>query len=400
MEVGGQTGRLPMPTHRAPAIRVPRTADGLAAPLQQVDRTHVLHHGRKLVYLAGCDYFRLASHPQVLAALHRGLDEFGLNVAASRRTTGNHQLYETLEDAAAEFFDVESATLISNGYQTNLCVAQALAGDVTHAVLDERAHGSLQDAAQLLGGAIRTFHHLDPADARRAIKSCGARARIVLMTDGLQSHSGEIAPLADYLSLLPHQGRLWVDDAHGAGVLGRHGRGSLEYLDVNPAGDDRLIQTVTLSKAFGVYGGLVLGSRALRKRLVERSRIFIGNTPLPLPLAAGAVKAMAIVRAQPSLRRRLIFNTAYVRSALREAGVAVNDGPGPIIPIHPRSAAEAEKLCRALRRAGIHPPLIQYQGGPSSAYFRFALSSEHDGDQLERLVKAIAGACSTKATES
>ncbi len=378
-----------MPTQRAPAIRLPRTADGLAAPLQQVDRTHVLDHGRKLVYLAGCDYFRLASHPQVLAAIQRGLDEFGLNVAASRRTTGNHRLYETLEAAAAGFFHVEAASLISSGYQSNLCVAQALAGEFTHAVLDERAHGSLQDAAQLLGVAIRAFRHLDPADAKRAIKGCGARARIVLLTDGLQAHSGEIAPLADYLSLLPRTGRLWVDDAHGAGVLGRHGRGTLEYLGVDRANDGRVIQTTTLSKAFGAYGGLVLGSRALRRQIVERSRIFVGNTPLPLPLAAGALKAMEMVRAHASLRRRLTFNTAYVRAALREAGVTVNDGPGPIIPIHPRSAGEAEKLCRALRRAGIHPPLIQYQGGLGSTYFRFALSSEHDGEQLERTVNAI-----------
>ena len=128
----------------------------------------------------------------------------------------------------------------------------------------------------------------------------------------------------------------------------------------------------------------------VRQRIIERSRIFVGNTPLPPPLAAGALKALALVRTQPSFRRRLVFNTAYVKAALPEAGVPVNDGPGPIIAIHPRSNHEAQRLRRALLRAEIHPPLIQYQGGAGSAYFRFAWSSEHDGDQLERLVTTIA----------
>src|SRR6185503_6182981 len=131
----------------------------LAEPLQQVERTFVLRQGRKLSYFGGCDYFRLSSHPAVLKALRTGLEQFGLTVAASRKTTGNHSLYEKLESALATFFGVDAAVLVSNGYVANLVATQALEGEFTHALIDERAHGSLLDAAGLLGCPIRRFKH-------------------------------------------------------------------------------------------------------------------------------------------------------------------------------------------------------------------------------------------------
>ena len=247
--------------------------------LKQVDRTFVLRGGRKLSYFGGCDYFRLSSHPAVLAALREGLDQFGLNVAASRKTTGNHPLYEKLEAALAVFFGVDAAVLVSNGYLANLVAAQALAGEFTHALIDERAHSSLFDAAALVSCPLLPFKHRDATDARRAAQSAGRRAKLLLLTDGLFAHSGQVAPLGDYLRLVPRNSVLLVDDAHGAGTLGRHGRGTVELLGV-PA--ERIVQTVTLSKAFGVYGGAVLGTRRLRDRIISRSRLFTGNTPPPV----------------------------------------------------------------------------------------------------------------------
>src|SRR6185295_18401875 len=120
-----------------------RTDPILPRPLQQIDRTFVLAGGRKVSYFGGCDYFRLSSHPLVLAAMVEGVQSFGLNVAASRKTTGNHRLYELLEERLAEFFGVEAAVLVSLGYVSNLAVAQALAGQFTHALIDDGAHNSL-----------------------------------------------------------------------------------------------------------------------------------------------------------------------------------------------------------------------------------------------------------------
>src|SRR5688572_31860441 len=129
----------------------------LATPLQQIDRTFVLSRGRKLIYFGGCDYFRLASHPQVLRALREGTEKFGLNVAASRSTTGNHALFGKLEKELAKFFGVEQAALLSSGYVTNLAFTQTFSGEFTHALMDERAHGSLFDAAQFLSCPVFTF---------------------------------------------------------------------------------------------------------------------------------------------------------------------------------------------------------------------------------------------------
>jgi 7-keto-8-aminopelargonate synthetase-like enzyme len=373
-----------MPTREMTSRRRRQAAD-LAIPLQQIHRTEVLMRGRRLSYFAGCDYYRLSSHPLIVAAVHRGLDEFGLNVAASRKTTGNHTLYGELESALARFFRFPSATLTSNGYVANLCLAQALCGTATHALVDERAHSSLQDALQLLGCPVSIFRHRDPRDAERLARRVRPEARIVLMTDGLFSHSGEVAPLDRYCAQLPESALVVVDDAHGAGVLGAHGRGTLEHLRVK---SDRVIQTITLSKAFGSYGGAILGPAWLRACITEHSRYFIGNTPLPLPLAKAALTALQLVRKDPALRQRLATNTARVKAALRSGGLAVNASPGPIVPIHPRSADGAQQLSRALLKAGIHPPLIQYSA-TEDAYFRFVISSEHKAKQLDALIETL-----------
>src|SRR5438874_9355743 len=173
------------------------------APLQQTDRTFVRLGRRKLSYFSGCDYFRLASHPKVTAALQSGLKEYGLNVAASRLTTGNHVLYGRLEKALASFFGSETALVMSTGYLANLVVAQALAGNFSHVLIDEAAHPSLADAAQFFDCPILRFKSRDVDDAGRTARRCGPASKLVLLTDGMFSRDGSAAPLRDYLKVLP-----------------------------------------------------------------------------------------------------------------------------------------------------------------------------------------------------
>ena len=358
----------------------------MAPPLQQIDRTYVLYRGKKYSYFGGCDYFRLASHPQIIAAMREGMERFGLNVAASRLTTGNHRLYQELEQRLAEFFDVECAVLLSNGYMTNLAVAQALAGSFSHVLVDEHAHASLQDAAQYFQSPILTFKHRDFQDAERALKRCGRRPKPVLLTDGMFSRDGEIAPLQDYLRLLPADGLIVVDDAHGAGTLGTTGKGTVEHLHMPTK---QIVQTITLSKAFGVYGGAILGSQALRKKILCRSRIFVGNTPLPLPLAYAASQALKLVRDDKGLRKRLATNTHYVKGKLRAEAFPVTETPSPIVSFIPRNVTEAAFFKRHFLAHGIFHSLISYPGGPRGGYFRFTLSSEHSREQLDSLLDAL-----------
>ena len=358
----------------------------LSPNLQQVDRTFVRLGKRKLIYFGGCDYFRLASHPSILEAVRDGLERYGLNVAASRRTTGNHRVYEQLEEKLAQFFGVESAVLVSSGYVTNLTVAQALAGEFSHVLIDEHSHACLKDAAAFFDCPILTFKHRDAEDTARVARRCGNYARPVLLTDGMFSHDGELAPLPAYLQILPADGAMMVDDAHGAGTLGESGQGTIECLGVSRK---RVTQTVTLSKAFGVYGGAILGSRALKKKILAKSHAFVGNTPLPLPLACAVVRALEILRSDKTLRQRLNRNTRFAKASLRHAGLAVSDSSSPIVALVPRNAKAAARLKKELLVQRIYPCFIRYPGGPKDGYFRFAISSEHSLEQVTRLVNVL-----------
>lgn len=354
--------------------------------LQQVRRTFVNFRGRELCFFSGCDYYRLSSHPRILAALREGLRRFGLTVAASRRTTGNHAVYLELEKELCNFFGAEAALVVSTGYLTNLVVAQALAGSFSHALVDERSHVSPQDGAHGFNCPVLRFKHRDAADLAHALERCGRGARPVVLTDGMFAGDGSVAPLRAYLKVLPRDGLIIADDAHGAGTIGARGGGAVEVEAVDRR---RVVQCVTLSKAFGCYGGAVLGSEKLREQIAHRSTLFIGSTPLPLPLAWAATVALRLLKADSSLRRRLGQNANFVKNELRAAGMALPPHPGPSIPFPLPTAKANARLRRALLAAGIYPSFIEYPGGPAGGYFRFVISSEHSRAQLNRLVAVL-----------
>jgi 7-keto-8-aminopelargonate synthetase-like enzyme len=358
----------------------------LAPPLQLVDPVHARVDGRTLLYFGGCDYLRLSHEPRIRAALRRGLDRWGLNVAASRRTTGNRTLYEKFEQKLAEFFKVESAVLVSSGYVTDLAVGQGLAGQFTHAFIDAKAHSALVDAAMFLGCPVRRFKHRDAEDLARQVQRSARSSPSIVLTDGLFAHDGGVAPLRAYARVLSRDGRILVDDAHGAGVLGKNGRGTAEFEGIE---DARLIRTITLSKAFGVYGGAILGPSELRAAILEKSRLFVGNTPLPPPLVEAGMEALRWIRGRPALRNRLAHNTRFLRELIRQGGVGLPDRPGPVLGIRPRRAGSRAAINQALLDRGILPPLIVYPDGAEGGYYRFAISSAHRKDQLARVAEAL-----------
>lgn len=361
---------------------------GLSKPLRQVGRVHVEHDGRKLIYFGGCDYHRMASHPKALEAVRRALKSEGLNVAASRKTTGNHPIYAELEEALAEFFQAPAALLTSNGYATNTLAAQALAHASPRLLIDARAHASLKDATLHAQSPATPFAHLDPADLGRQATNLPGQGPLLAMTDGLFAHDGAIAPLRDHLASLPKGARLWIDDAHAAGILGPNGRGTLEHFSI-PRGAH--LQTITLSKAFGVYGGAILCPKAFRNEIIARSGQFTGNTPLPPPLAAGALASVRILMAERSdYLGRLRGNLRLLRAFLGW----VDGDPDPVAPIVsviPPAPRQSAQLKRRLLALDIFPSFIRYPGGPPEGHFRFAISSLHTPDHLARLAEAILG---------
>jgi 7-keto-8-aminopelargonate synthetase-like enzyme len=341
-------------------------------PLQQIDRTWVLWRGQTLAYFGGCDYFRLATHPEVIAAALEAISKFGLNVAASRWTTGNHPLYNELESHLAEFFGSECALVVSNGYVTNMAVIQGVRDRISHILIDERAHVSLADAAGAAHVEVIPFGHKNPADLAHKLPKY---AKALLMTDGVFAHDGSIAPLREYAEILKNDAWMLVDDSHGAGVLGANGRGSPEHLGISR---ERLIQTTTLSKGFGCFGGAIIASKDVCDAISLNSAVVMGATPFPLSHAAAAIAATRLLRG-PELRCALQANLHRLRLA-------------SLVPIHaifPAKEKEQRQLLRSLLAHGIFPTHIRYHNGPPEGYFRFAISSEHSAAQLDALANAL-----------
>lgn len=357
--------------------------------LRQVSPTEVEFHGHRLAYFGGSDYFRLAWQPQVRAAVMQAAAEEGHNVAASRMTTGNHPVYAQLERSLARFFGQPAALLTATGYTAPLTAAQALGGLVTHVIVEARAHDCLQDAARLLGVQTVLFAHHDAVALQKKLRQCGRNAKPLVLTNGLSPLEGTMPPLADYLAVLPEAGWLLVDDAHGVGTLGRRGRGVLDGL-ARP--DPRLLLTLTLSKAFGAYGGAVLGPTWLRERALTHSGLHAGSTPLPPPLAAGALVSLAWLRERGTwLRARLQANALAVKEVFRSTHPDWLERPGPIFSVTLRDDRSRKNFRRKLLAAGIYPPLIRYRNGPADSFFRFAISSEHSPAQLTALHDVLAG---------
>jgi 7-keto-8-aminopelargonate synthetase-like enzyme len=261
-----------------------------------------------------------------------------------------------------------------------------LRDEFSHILMDGGAHLSLRDATRFFAGPVLEFKHRDAADLARQLLRLRGKARPLLLTDGLFARDGELAPLAAYLKILPTRGMILLDDAHAAGMIGATGKGTVEYASVPRR---RIIQTITLSKAFGCYGGAILCEARLRQKLMTGSAMFAGSTPLLLPLTNAALKSMEVLQGDPGLRCRLSQNTQYVKTTLRARGLSVPHTPAPIIFIVPHSPAEVTKRRKRLLGHGVYPSFIRYPGGPEAGYFRFVVSSEHSKGQLDDLLEGL-----------
>ena len=356
--------------------------------LVHISPTQVRLGRRRLLNFGGSDYFRMAWDPAVREAVARATRRLGHNgYAASRQTTGNHPLYAEYEAALADYAGSEAALVTPSGYVGPLVAAQGLAPDFTHVLLDTKAHACLHDAAAVTGLPVVQFPHGDVVGLRKAIRTCGRRARLLAMCDGLSALFGTIAPIVDYLDVLPATATLLVDDSHGFCVLGERGRGSLEYLGVS---DSRVLPTATLSKTLGAFGGVLFCSADIRRRILARSRAYAGGSPLPLALVAGGMKSLAILRKRGSrLRHLLQSNAAPFRELTTPIGVPAGKHVGPMFSFAVPSACGERLLCRRLLREGIYPPLIRYSGGPAECFFRFAISTAHTPEQLAPLLRVL-----------
>jgi 8-amino-7-oxononanoate synthase len=356
--------------------------------------------GRTLVDFSSNDYLGLAHHPVVAAEMSACASRTGAGSAASHLITGHGIEHARLEEELAAFLGRERVLLFSTGYMANLGVMTALAGRGELVLLDRLSHASIIDGALLSGARFKRYAHGDAAAAERAIAESADEVAVVA-TDGVFSMDGDIAPLRE-LATAATASKAWlvVDDAHGIGVLGANGRGSLEHCGMSA--DDAPVLVGTLGKALGSFGAFVAGSHDLIEFLIQKARPYIYTTALPQPVAAATRKALEISQRESWRRERVLALTARFRAAAGDAGIPMLDTEPPIqpkptaspaTPIQPVVLGSSEAALgaqQALLRAGFRVVAIRAPTVPrGSERLRITLSAAHTEEQVDRLVEAL-----------
>jgi 8-amino-7-oxononanoate synthase len=357
--------------------------------------------GRRYFYFAGTGYLGLAGNEEVIEAACQAVRRYGVHTATSRSGFGHNPLTLEVERRAADFFGTEGAFYFSCGYVTNHILVQGLAGAAEAVFVDEAAHYCAVEAAGLPGKPVIRFQHRDAEDlARRLGKTLRPGQHPLVLTDGVFSVSGRLAPLPEYLQVLRKHvpATLLIDDAHGFGVLGEKGRGTVEHFGlwgprVNAEGGmDGVSVAVggTLAKAVGGFGGVIPGARSFLQKVRTGSHYFDGASAPSSADAGATAQALDIVQRQPELRSRLRANIAQLRSGLRALGLAVEDEPSANFAVEISDAPTMRRIHNELKSAGfIVPYVAAYSGlGPAGA-LRFAVCASHTPEMIQGLLEAL-----------
>jgi 8-amino-7-oxononanoate synthase len=360
----------------------------LGPELRFVDRDHVVLDGMKLLYLAGIDYHRMSRHPMIIESVAAAASEFGLSATGSRATTGNHTLYIQLERRVSDFFGTEGAVVLPSGYLSNAILLQAVESDFSDLFIDEGAHSSLFEAASQCDKPVYRFNHLDTQSLETQLKThLTERGIPLLLTDGVFPARGDMPPLKEYSQVIQqYDGKMLIDDAHAMAVLGPTGKGSWEAQGVNRKS---ILQTGTLSKGFGVGGGIIPGQRDLIDRISEKSLAFTGCTGLALPLAAASIKSISYLMSNTHLILDLQKRSLALKRKFIDLGFMMPETPTPIFSVTHNDTAKNQRLKKRLIEYGIYPPFIHYPGSPQGGHFRFILTSATPEDQATLLLEAI-----------
>lgn len=348
-------------------------------------------NGRWRDYFSGCSYLGLQNHPGLLGAASVALQQYGLGTATSRGGYGEHPLYRSVERAAAAYWEAERAIYYVTAYLGNSVLLQGLQGEYTRIFIDEASHYSVWDGARITGALIHPFRHLDPGDLAHQLRLHTASGeRPLVISDGVFPISGEIAPVPAYLVALEgyEGGLLCLDDAHATGVLGEHGRGTLEHWGLE--GRDRCYAAHTLSKALGSHGGVIAGDAVLIERLGRNAKSLVATSPSPLPAAAASAWALDFMRDNAELRGRLRANVERARTGVRTLGWDLPDSPVSIICLGARSGVDLARLQAQLFDSDICVAHVtSYSSTPEGGALRIAIFATHEVEQIDRLVAVL-----------
>jgi glycine C-acetyltransferase len=345
--------------------------------------------GREVINLASNNYLGLCDHPKLVEATIEATRKYGAGSGAVRTIAGTMSLHLELEQRIAAFKHVEACVVFQSGFAANAGTVAAILTPEDHIVSDALNHASIIDGARLSKAKIHVFPHKDIAGAGKILEELSSHpGRKLLITDGVFSMDGDIGPLPGLVELAERYGAIMmVDDAHSSGVLGRSGRGTIDHFGLHGR---VAVQVGTLSKAVGVLGGYVCGSRDLIEYLYHRARPFLFSTSHPPGVAAACLAAFDILENEPERITRLWENTRYFKQQLQAAGLDTGMSETPITPIMAGEAPAAHEFSRRLFEHGVFATGIGFPTVPrGKARIRTIVTAAHTQAQLDRAVAVI-----------
>jgi 7-keto-8-aminopelargonate synthetase-like enzyme len=348
---------------------------------------YVISNGKRYSYFGGNNYLGLASHPAVMEASVKAIEKYGVNFSASRRTSGTADIHLELEKRLSEFKGKQDTVVFASGYLGNSILLEVLKDRYSVVFTDQSAHPSIHAAIQ---SSCRKVSYYDHCDDRHLESLLGENAdkSPLIISDGIFALTGEVAPLDIIYSLVKkHNGLLIVDDAHSTGVLGHTGKGTPEHF--NLPSDEIIIQSETMSKALGSYGGFISGRSDLIGQIREKSVIYQASTSLPPPVVAAGIAAIRIIQENPELRTRLIEKAASLRNSISMLGFLTTNSDSAIIPVIMPDPFRAEKLSLYLEEHGIIVPFMNYPSGNAAYILRIAVTVSHTEEQTESLLGVL-----------
>jgi glycine C-acetyltransferase len=345
--------------------------------------------GQRVLNFCSNNYLGLANHPRILQAARQAMEKYGLGPAAVRSIAGTMDLHLELERRLAAFKGVESAITFQSGFNANIATIPALVGKDDAIISDELNHASIIDGCRLSGGKTIRYAHCDVADLERVLKeNRAAYPKVIVITDGVFSMDGDVAPLDKIYEVVQnYDAILMVDDAHGEGVLGRGGRGIVDHFDLHGKVD---VEVGTLSKAFGVVGGVVAGNPVVVEWLRQRGRPFLFSSAMTVPDTAACLAALDLLEESTALVDRLWENARYFKAEMKRLGFDTGLSSTPITPVMLGEAPLAQQFSRELFENGVFGMAIGFPTVPrGKARIRVMISASHSKDDLDQGLEAF-----------
>ncbi|MGD0751636.1 MAG: glycine C-acetyltransferase [Anaerolineales bacterium] len=346
--------------------------------------------GKKVLNFCSNNYLGLANHPQIVAAAKKAADEMGVGPAAVRTIAGTTSLHLELEKRLAAFKGVEAAITFQSGFTANLATIPALVGKEDAIFSDRLNHASIIDGCRLSGAKIIPYEHCDVASLESVVKeNLPQYRRAIIITDGVFSMDGDVAPLDKiYEVARMYDILLMVDDAHGEGVLGKGGRGIVDHFGLHGKVD---VEVGTLSKAFGVVGGVVAGNAVIVEWLRQRGRPFLFSSAVTAPDAAACLAALDLLEGSTELVDRLWENARYFKEEMKKLGFNTGLSTTPITPVMLGEAPLAQQFSRTLFEEGVFAMALGFPTVPQGkARIRVMISAAHKQTDLDKGLEAFA----------